>query len=329
MAKILTITDFNTHSSGESIYPLLSKMAKDEKCTKIDVLSRSNLENSEFFQCKDQEHLFVSRVDENFKYSNSHKFYRTIYQTSSSEYDVIFLRIDRPVTNDFLSFVKRKFKNAKIINQPDGIIRTASKEFLIDFPNLCPPLKLCHSYEQIIEFSKEHAIVLKPLRGYGGNGILKIVEGEYHTANSSHSLAHFEERYKEKIESGYLCMKYLKNVSQGDKRIIVVNNKVIGSVLRKPLDGNWLCNLTQGGTISSVDVTKSEIDIVGTLSDSMTENGIVIYGIDTLVEDNGIRVLSEINTLNVGGLIQAEKLSNKNVVKSASDRIWEYINSSL
>ena len=51
----------------------------------------------------------------------------------------------------------------------------------------------------------------------------------------------FVNRYQKQIQDGYLAMKYLQNVTLGDKRIIVVNSKIMGAVLRKPPDdsGPW------------------------------------------------------------------------------------------
>jgi len=52
---------------------------------------------------------------------------------------------------------------------------------------------------------------------------------------------------------------------------------------------------------------------------------VVVFGIDTLVGENGLRVLSEINTLNVGGFIQAEQTSGERVISRAAQLLWEYL----
>ena len=120
-------------------------------------------------------------------------------------------------------------------------------------------------------------------------------------------------------------MKYLKNVDRGDKRVIVVNGKIMGATLRIPKQGSWICNLSAGGSSNLAKADDNEIKISESISPTIIDQGVVIFGFDTLVDDNGNRVLSEINTLNVGGLLQAEMHSGKPVVQDSANLIWSYI----
>jgi glutathione synthase len=81
-----------------------------------------------------------------------------------------------------------------------------------------------------------------------------------------------------------------------------VDGKIISSNLRLPAEGNWLCNAAQGGKAVPADPDEDEKMIIKSISKDLKKRGILIYGMDTLVNDNDKRVLSELNTLSVGGI---------------------------
>ena len=120
-------------------------------------------------------------------------------------------------------------------------------------------------------------------------------------------------------------MKYLKNVTQGDKRILVVGGKIMAASLRLPAPNSWLCNVAQGGISVPSELEKEEIDIIKTISPRLEQEGIFIFGADTLVNDDGKRILSEINTLSIGGFPQAEKQTGKPIVQDTINKIIKYI----
>ena len=121
-------------------------------------------------------------------------------------------------------------------------------------------------------------------------------------------------------------MKYLKNVKQGDKRIVVVNGQILGASLRLPADNSWLCNVAMGGSSNITQVEKEEEEIIRIINPTLSDKGIVMYGVDTLVGDDGKRVLSEINTTSIGGLPQIAAMNNLPLLERAIDLIWEFYN---
>ncbi len=80
-----------------------------------------------------------------------------------------------------------------------------------------------------------------------------------------------------------------------------------------------------GASAHFAEPDKEEIQIANTLIPIMKEKEVVIFGFDTLVGDDNRRVLSEINSLNMGGLYEAEYYSGKPIIENASNAIWEYI----
>ncbi len=322
----MCLTDHRSHSKENSVYGLLKMILADDRCRSLHIASRGTAENAAFFYRFSSQKLFVKKVDSDFSYDPSGKIWEeNMFLSFSHNYDIILLRLPRPIPMGFFSFLRRNFPEHAIVNRPSGIEETGNKAFLTRVRSLCPPIKICKSIEDIEVFKKRFPIVLKPFDGYGGKGILKIVdELVFEGERPPYSFEQFRSAYLEH-HIPYLAMKYLRNVDQGDKRIIVAGDRILGASLRIPPKDSWMCNVSMGGISHFSELTEEEEFIANKLIEKLKPKGIVLFGFDTLVDDNGKRKLSEINSLSVGGMIQAQRLSGKPVLKWASDAIWDYI----
>jgi len=323
--KMLVLTDHTNHSAENSLYELVQAMSIHPHCLQVDVATKGNNLNDSFFKAHITQSLFVSKVDKGFAFSkNGTAFQKNLRQELIQTYDVIWLRMPPPLSDDFLSFLANTFSNQLIINDPKGIQKTGSKKFLTHFASFSPPMKICKSIEDIITLKNQFPIVLKPFREYGGKGIVKIDGDKVWDNKVQITFKDFVEKLQnKKIE--YLGVKFLKNVSKGDKRIVVVNGKIMGASLRLPAKGSWICNVAMGGSSNFTQADENEIKIVNQINPVLSKMGIVMYGVDTLVGDDGNRVLSEINTTSIGGLPQIAKLMKRPLVKEATDLICNYI----
>ncbi|MFK7906955.1 MAG: RimK family alpha-L-glutamate ligase [Chitinophagales bacterium] len=329
--KILTLTDHSGHSRENSLYALMRTMLQHSDCESIDVASRGNAANDGFFHHFNSTLLQVVNINEDFAFqSDGRQFLKQTIQRDLKDYDVVMLRLPRPIPVGFFDFLRQHFPEKRIVNRPSGIEVTSSKAYLLNFPDICPPIELCDSVEVILQFKERFPIVLKPLRNYGGKGIVRIEGEEVQYGGLKFTFNDFLPILKENlaIDGAYLGMKYLKNVSQGDKRVILVNGQILGASLRLPPEGSWMCNVAQGGSSVLSEADEQEELIAARISPYLLEQGIVVCGFDTLVEDDGRRVLSEINTLSVGGLPQAAKQSGRPVVKQTVNLIFNYLNTS-
>lgn len=327
--KFLALTDHKKHSGQNSIYALLAKLSQHPNCELVHVASRENKENHHFFYEYQNSELFVTEIDANLKFdSTNNLFSKTTLQTKISDYDAILMRLPRPLSDNFLHFLAEIAKNQVIINHPLGIVKTSDKSFLLNFPEITPPTKICKSIEEILEFAKQFPIVLKPLRGYGGQGIVKIDGENLSSENKIYATKTFLKNIENEIvKYGMLAVKFLKNVREGDKRIIVIGGDIIAASLRMPPKDSWICNVAQGGKSIITNIEPEEQEIAKILSKPLEENGVFIFGIDTLVGDDGKRLLSEINTLSVGGFPQAEEQTGKPIVQMSVDKIVKYVES--
>jgi len=299
-------------------------MLAHPKTESVTIASKVTELNKPFYEGDKNAELYAKNIQKDFAFTDiNHPLSSGNEKVNTEEYDLIWLRLPPPLNPSFLKFIEHKFSNAVVINNPKGILATGTKEYLLNFPSVCPPMKICKSLEDIIEFKNDFPIVLKPLRGYGGKGIVKIKGEEVFKGKKSMSFSDFREEYK-KDPIEYLAVKYLKNVGKGDKRIVVVNGEILGASLRLPAKDSWLCNVSMGGSSNHSDVDIEEEEIVKLINPILVQLGIVMYGVDTLVGDDGKRVLSEINTTSIGGLPQIAKLKNQPLVEKGIELIWNY-----
>ncbi|MFK7810669.1 MAG: RimK family alpha-L-glutamate ligase [Saprospiraceae bacterium] len=322
--KMLVLTDHTNHSSENSLYPLVQAMRKDPRCICIDVATRGNKENDFFFNSKTSNAISVTSVDESFSFTESGSAFKSCSLVSTKDYDVIWLRMPPPLSLEFSIFLSQEFEDKLVINNPAGIHETGSKQFLVNFPEICPPMRICYTVKDIIEFKSQFPIVLKPLREYGGKGIVKI-DGEQ-VWNGKEEMTFTD--FSKKLKNGrtvYLGVKFLKNVKEGDKRIVVINGEIMGASLRLPPADSWICNVAMGGRSSDTNVSPEEVAIVKRINPTLVKMGILMYGVDTLVSDDGKRVLSEINTTSIGGLPQIARIKGEPLLEKATKLFWNYI----
>lgn len=328
--SVLVLTDFRGHSDQNSIYPLVRELSTRKEISHVDVSSRSFSECSEFFENKNLDALYGKTIDQSFDFDATELKHRNnLKKLDYTAYDLIWIRLARPISDEFLLWLEKE-ATGTIFNRPSGIIRTSSKAFLTEVASVCPPIKLVHSVEEILAFAQKMDIVLKPLKEYGGKGILKINGDKLDDGKEIYPTKDYLNSISEYIQNeGYLAMKFLKNVSEGDKRILVVNGEILASSLRLPQKDSWLCNVAQGGTSVHSEVTEEEIKIIETISPILLSKGILIFGADTLMDDDGKRILSEVNTLSIGGFPQAEAQTGRPIIKQTINKIIEYANTRI
>lgn len=325
--KVLILTDHNVHTEENSLYELARKLSMHDKTFSVDIASRAVSWNDGFFDKKIDSPIFATSVNSDFAFSRiKHPLDVEFKAVDESQYDLIWLRLPPPLDKGFLDYLSLRFQRHVIINSPYGIHHTGTKEFLLNFTSVCPPLKVCKDIDDIIEFKEEFPIVLKPFRAYGGAGIMRIDNDTVWSGNRKISFTEFQNQYD---GTEYLGVKFLKNVDKGDKRIVVVNGKILGASLRMPANGSWICNVAMGGSSNKTEITQEEYEIIEAINPRLKEMGIVMYGVDTLVDDNGKRVLSELNTTSIGGLPQIAEMNQEPLVEKAIDLIWDYYEEQL
>ncbi|WP_235295905.1 ATP-grasp domain-containing protein [Portibacter marinus] len=312
--KILILTDHLTHSDTNSFYLIANSLYNNDSISEVHICSRSQKENEGFFD--GEQHLFRSKqLDSNIDYASFDNWIRNQppVREDISYFDYILLRLPRPIHPSFFDFLVKIFDEKKIINRPSGIKKIGNKAFLTEISRFTAPVKLLRDINDIEQFRGKFPVVLKPLEEYGGKGIIKIENDLVYIGNDRQlSFPEFKNLYRSQPQQ-YLGMKFLRNVKNGDKRIVVANRRILAATLRFPAADSWLCNVAQGGSAALSGITEEEKDMISFLDPIMIKEGIFMYGLDTLENDQGQRVISEINVLSVGGLAPSAELSGQNL----------------
>lgn len=325
--RIMVLIDHRSHGEHESLYPMLRYMRRHPRCVSIEVASRGNGENDALFYENKTLEVSAMQVSDDFYFDPAGtQFLHNTQRVNIATYDVVLLRLAKPNPVSLFSYLENHLGADRILNRPSGILLTGSKKYLLNFPELCPPMQLCYSVEEVIAFKSRFPIVLKPFDQAGGRGIIRI-EGDqvWEQGNEAQTWEVFLPHLASRVLQGYLAMQFLPGVAQGDKRIIVVNGSITGAALRIPAPGAWLCNVNMGGHAVASEPDEDESAIAAVLAPALEKQGVIAFGFDTLMGNAGKRLLSEINTSNPGGMYPAEQLSGKAVVGPSVNLWWAYI----
>ena len=204
-----------------------------------------------------------------------------------------------------LDYIKNK---TKIINDPESIRNTSEKLFSLNFIDLMPPTIFTKSFDEIQKFFLRYKnIVIKPVNGYGGKGILFIKK-----LNKK-----FIKNYLKKSEH-IMVQKFLPSIKKGDKRVFIINGKVKGAIRRIPKKKSNLSNLGQGGKAYKTMLNKKEKQISILVAKKLKKANIYFAGID-LVSN---RLIGDINITSPTGLKQYEVLNKVNLAKD----FWDGLN---
>jgi hypothetical protein len=194
-----------------------------------------------------------------------------------------------------------------VVNDPFWVRNYPEKLLVLRFPDLTPPTMIARDLAEIRDFKHRHGdIILKPLYGNGGAGVFRLDQ-------SDRNLASLHEMFTGLSREPMIVQKYLPAVSNGDKRVILVDGEPVGAINRIPAEGETRSNLHVGGRAEKVALTERDREICAAGSARLLrERGQVFVGIDVigdwlteinLTSPTGIQELERFDGINVAGLI--------------------------
>ncbi len=246
-------------------------------------------------------------------FSNDKKYFKIIrkkkFNLSSSK--VILIRQDPPFNIDYINstLLLDSIKNrTKIINNPESVRNISEKLFSIKFMQLMPPTIFTKNLNEIINFYQKHKkIVLKPVNGYAGKNINFI--------NRKLNLGALRKYLR---KTGFVMVqKFLPLVKYGDKRVFIINGKVVGAIKRVPSKNSILSNISQGGKAFKTNLNKFEKKVSDHIAKVLKKNNIYFAGIDLI---SG-KLIGDINVTSPTGLIQFKQLTGINLAEYFWDKL--------
>ena len=227
--------------------------------------------------------------------------------------DVVLLRQDPPFDMSYITtthLLEHIHPRTLVVNDPASVRNAPEKLFVTHFENVMPPTLITADGAAIREFWKEHKdIILKPLFGNGGAGVFRVRPDD---ENFNSLLEMFSQRSREPV----IAQRYLPEVRQGDKRIILVDGKAAGVVNRVPAEGEARSNMHVGGKAVKASLTKRDIEICETIGPELAKRGLIFVGIDVIGN-----YLTEINVTSPTGLQQIDRFDGV----SLEGQIWDRI----
>ena len=156
-----------------------------------------------------------------------------------------------------------------------------------------PPTAITRSLGLARKFLAEHKdIVIKPLHGFAGGSVFRI-------GSDGRNLASLMELFNATYREPHVLQKFVPEIAQGDKRIVLVDGEVAGAINRVPAKGEIRSNLAVGGTAAKTELTATEKEICAALAPELKKRGLLFVGIDVI----GGHWLTEINVTSPTGIV--------------------------
>jgi glutathione synthase len=230
-----------------------------------------------------------------------------------SNVDVVLMRQDPPFDMAYITathLLERIHPKTLVVNDPAEVRNAPEKLFVTHFPQLMPPTLITRDKAEIDAFREEFGeIVMKPLHGHGGAAVLRVVR-EDPNFGSLYDL--FSTTFKEP----WVVQQFLPQVSEGDKRIILVDGKAAGAVNRVPAANDIRSNMVRGGAARPTDLTPREREICETIGPELARRGLIFVGIDVIAGN-----LTEINVTSPTGIRAIKRLGGPDLAAA----IWDAI----
>jgi len=227
--------------------------------------------------------------------------------------DVVLLRQDPPFDMGYITtthMLERLPKRVMVVNDPYWVRNSPEKIFVTEYPDLMPPTLVTSDPETIRAFRAEHGeIVVKPLYGNGGSGVFRIRQED---ENLNAILEFFANFVKEPM----VVQRYVPQVRQGDKRIILVDGEPVGAINRVPAKGEARSNMHVGGRPEKTQLTAREQEICNRISPELKKRGLLFTGIDVIGD-----YMTEINVTSPTGIWEIRRFDGTDI----ASLIWDAI----
>jgi len=229
------------------------------------------------------------------------------------DYDIVLVRQDPPFNMSYITatyLLEMVSDKTLVLNDPKSIRDNPEKLSMFNFKNIIPPTLISKNIEQCFNFQKKYKkTIIKPLYGNGGEGISKL-EGT--SVILKRKILKLINRYKQPI----VMQKYLSEIKEGDRRIILIDGEYAGSVARIPKKGSVTANFHTGGTAKKVGLVRRDKKICNILKPFLKKNKLFFTGIDVIGN-----YLTEINVTSPTGIQEINRLNGARIEKFFWDRV--------
>jgi glutathione synthase len=229
------------------------------------------------------------------------------------EAHVVFQRKDPPVDVDYMTTTQilSLCRRARVLNRPEGILAANEKLYALHFPELMPETRVTRRIPELIDFLSKLGgeMIVKPLTGKGGEGI-------FHVRNDDRNLFSILEQATRFGSQWTMAQRYLPQVREGDKRILLLDGEPLGALLRVPAPMETRANLHVGGRAVRTTLDESDRRILQRLAPRLRQDGLFFVGIDVI---GGL--LTEVNVTSPTGIQEINALEGVRLEGRVIERV--------
>jgi glutathione synthase len=217
----------------------------------------------------------------------------------------ILIRQDPPFNLEYISttYILDTIKTkVRVVNDPSSIRSISEKLYSAKYQKFMPNTIFTQNINEIRNFFKKNKkVILKPINSYSGNNI--------------HLLKKFDVKFIKnfiKKHDHIICQKYLPKIIHGDKRVFLINGKIVGAISRVPKKGSFLSNMSKGARPINTRLTRVEKKISKLIANNLRKENIFFAGIDFIDQ----KLNGDINVTSPTGLKTYYDLTNINLAKT-------------
>ena len=248
---------------------------------------------------------------------NPHKWFELSESKDMAlaELDVILMRKDPPFNIDYIYATylleAAQQDGALVVNQPRSLRDCNEKLFTLQFPECIPPTKVTSSAQQLKSFiTKQQDTIFKPLDGMGGESIFRVKHDDANLNVIIETLTHKGKRL-------IMAQRFIPEINQGDKRILLINGEPIPYALaRIPMQGETRGNLAAGGRAEGVALSERDHWICQQVGPRLKEMGLLFVGLDVIGD-----YMTEINVTSPTCIRELDTIYDLNISANLMDVI--------
>jgi len=235
------------------------------------------------------------------------------------ELDIVLMRRDPPFDMDYIyttyMLELAEMAGTLVINQPQSLRDANEKFFINNFPQCCVPMLISSSSNLIREFVSQHGrCVVKPLDGMGGESVFQVSDTDLNLNVILETITRHDSR-------PVMAQRYIDEISEGDKRILIVNGEPVPYALaRYAGKGDFRGNLAKGGSSKGVPLSERDLWICAQVAPELKKRGILFAGLDVIGD-----WLSEVNVTSPTCIRELDEEFGLNIAGQLFDGVEEML----
>lgn len=266
---------------------------------------------------------FCRLVEGQAKYSNMPEiFYKNAkfreQMLPLAGFDIIFMRANPPLDSIVLNFLDSVKDDVLVVNDVQGLREANNKLYtaaMNDVAHIITPRTFVSKNKdyllKVIKESDSQKMIMKPLNGFGGSGVIVIERDAMQNINS---LLDFYITGKGGETNYVILQDYVPGAEEGDVRVLMLHGEPIGAMKRVPAEGEARSNVHAGGKVRKHSLTREELRTCRLIGPKLVKDGLYFVGLDLI----GGKLI-EVNVLSPGGIVNINKLNKTKLQRRIID----------